>query len=321
MSDKLQKTIARFQSRIDNKDFYEAHQTLRTITNRYVKSKQYSSAIDLLYQGSTILAKNKEYASASDLIVYLISVYEESNTPCSGAGDARQYRTKIIELVSLLPDTDPSLGDLSKRALQWSINFGEVKSIFGDSHLHHVFGVKLLNASAAQPSEEEKHKFFTVAELHLVLGTYESLPAYIDFLYKWYETSGGDPGLYLSRAVVNYAYLKNVKFVHTAINLFLARYLAAEKENVEELQEEGQKLFFFESSKLLNFLQLLAITLDKSDAGDKFMKLYSNYKPLISQQGLINPMDYLGRLFFNLKLGNTSGGGNMLANMMGSLFK
>lgn len=316
MSDKLQKTIARFQQRIDNKDFYEAHQTLRTITNRYVKSKQYSNAIDLLYQGLTILAKNKEYASASDLVTYLISVYEESATPCT-----KETKGKIIELVSLLPDTDPSLGDLSKRALQWSIDHTETKLIFGDSSLHHVFGVKLLHAAASQPSEEEKHKFFSVAELHLVLGTYESLPVYIDFLYKWFETLGGDPGVYLSRAVVNYAYLKNVKFVNTALNLFLARYLGAEKEKAEEIQEEGQKYFFFEQSKLLNFLQLLAITLDKSDAGDKFMKLYGHYKPLISQQGLNNSIDYLGRMYFNLKLGNTSGGGNMLANMMGNFFK
>ncbi|KAM9916204.1 hypothetical protein OXX80_013661, partial [Metschnikowia pulcherrima] len=56
MSDKLQKTIARFQQRIDNKDFYEAHQTLRTITNRYVKAKQFELAIEILDQGASILA-------------------------------------------------------------------------------------------------------------------------------------------------------------------------------------------------------------------------------------------------------------------------
>lgn len=321
MSDKLLRTIARFQQRIENKEFYEAHQTLRTITNRYVKAGQYKEAVDLLYQGLTILSKNKEYASASDLILYLILVYTESSTPCSGTGANKDYRNKIIELVSLLPDEDPSLGDLSKKALQWSIDFGEVKSIFGDSSLHHVFGVKLLNAAAAQPTEAEKHKFFGVAELHLVLGTYESLPVYIDFLYKWFDSEGGDPGVYLSRAVVNYAYLKNVKFVHTAIKLFLARYLMAEKEEVEEIENDGQRLFLFKESQLLNFLQLLAATLDKALAGDKFMKLYSNYKPVITQKGFINSVDYIGRLFFNLNLGSTSGGGNMLANMMGSFFK
>uniref|UniRef100_A0A0L0NVT1 Golgi to ER traffic protein 4 n=1 Tax=Candidozyma auris TaxID=498019 RepID=A0A0L0NVT1_CANAR len=316
MSDKLQRTIARFQQRIDNKDFYEAHQTLRTITNRYVKTKQYKDAIDLLYQGLTILAKNNEYASAGDLILYLVSVYEESGTPCS-----KESKAKIIELVSLLPATDPSLGDLSKRALQWSIDHDENKGIFGDPSLHHVFGVKLLNAAAAQPSEEEKHKFFSVAELHLILGTYESLPVYLDFLFKWHESEGGDAGLFLARAVINYAYLKNVHFVHNAVNLFLSKYIAEEKEPYEVCEEEGQKLYFFERSSLLNFLQLLAITLDKTQAGDKFMKLYTHYKPLLSQQCLTNSMDYIGRLFFNLNLGNTSGGGNMLANMMGSLFK
>ena len=59
MSDKLARTIQRFQAKIDSGSFYEAHQTLRTITNRYVKAKQYKEARDLLYQGSTILLKIK----------------------------------------------------------------------------------------------------------------------------------------------------------------------------------------------------------------------------------------------------------------------
>ena len=60
MSDKLQRTITRFRAKIDAGSYYEAHQTVRTITNRYVKAKQYSDAIDLLYQAASILAAKSE---------------------------------------------------------------------------------------------------------------------------------------------------------------------------------------------------------------------------------------------------------------------
>lgn len=96
MSDKLAKTIQRFQSRIDNGSFYEAHQTLRTITNRYVKAKQFSEAKDLLYQGATILVNNKEYASASDLITYLVQIYTEEGVEVSD----RDAKNRLIDLVS-----------------------------------------------------------------------------------------------------------------------------------------------------------------------------------------------------------------------------
>lgn len=316
MSDKLHKTIARFQLKIDNKDFYEAHQTLRTITNRYVKSHHYTEAIDLLYQGSSILAKNNEYASASDLATYLVNVYNESNTPCLSEPLLKEYKSKLIELISLLPDTDPSMGDLAKQAIGWSREHGENPK-FGDSQLHHLFGVKLLNACGSQPTEDDRYRVFAVAELHLILGTYESLPVYVDYLYKWQEASEGDAGQFLARAVMNYAYLKNVKFVQAALDRFVGKYVA----DAGEKYEEVENMYLFEKLELMNFLQLLGATLGKANSSEKFMKLYSHFKGLLQENELLNAVEYLGRFYFGLKLGNPQGGNNMLANLMGGLFK
>lgn len=322
MSDKLQRTVARFQQRIDKKEFYEAHQTLRTITNRYVKSKNYDDAIDLLYQGSNILAKNNEFASASDLISYLIHVYEESGVVCLNDSSNKHYKSKLIELISSLPDTDPSLNELAKQALNWSVNFSETKSKFGDASLHHIFGVKLLNAASSQPTEDTKHLLFSVAELHLILGLYESLPIYVDFLYKWYQTTGGDPGVYISRAVINYGYLKNVHFANLALDQFLERLVAEGKQEYETFeQENNRKLLYFQSSPLLNLLQLVVVTLGKEQSGEKFLKLYNHYKSELASKELANQVGYLGNLFFGLNLGGSQGQNNLLANMMGSLFK
>lgn len=318
MSDKLQRTIARFQQKIDNKDFYEAHQTLRTITNRYVKSTHYPEAIDLLYQGLSILAVNKEYASATDLILYLIQVYNEAKIPCSNDAASKDYKWKLIDLITLLPDTDPGLGDVAKHSLTWSKESSGSK--FGDADLHHLFGVKLINAISSQPTEDDKYKLFAVAELHLILGTHESLPVYVDYLYSWYETSGksnADAGEFIARAVINYAYLKNIKFAQNAWERFVAKYIASGNEIVH--QNDG--LYQFETLELLNFLQLLMITLTKANSGEKYLKLYHHYQPQLKAAGLAPLVEYLGRFYFKLNLGSPQGGGNMLANLMGGLFK
>ncbi|QBM90281.1 Protein of unknown function DUF410 [Metschnikowia aff. pulcherrima] len=315
MSDKLQKTIARFQQRIDNKDFYEAHQTLRTITNRYVKAKQFELAIEILDQGASILATNKEYASASDLISYLIQVHTEAGIKCASTGPGQEHRAKLIQLVSLLPDAEPSIGDLAKQALTWAQLDG---AKFGDASLHHIFGTKLLAAVPEQPKEDDRYKVFAVAELHLILGTFESLPVYVDYLFSWYsENQSADPGEFLARAVINYAYLKNVKFAQAAMERFVQKYL----EKTGEAPEQTDNLHIFEHHDLLNFLQLLVVTLRKSQSGEKFMKLYTHYKPMLAEKELMAPVEYLGREYFALNLGSAQGGNNMLANLMGSFFK
>lgn len=313
MSDKISKTIQRFQQRVDNKEFYEAHQTIRTIVNRYVRSKQFVPALQILAQGSSILSTNKEYASASDLIMYMIQVYNEAKIPST----EKEYKMKLIELISLLPDTDPSLGDLSKAAIAWSKASDGLT--FGDSSLHHLFGCKFLGAITSQTLEEMRYKVFSVAELHLILGTFESLPLYVDYLFDWYlqSASKSDPGEFLARAVFNYAYLKNIKFANSAIDRFLNLY----SEKCKAADEKVGSLLIFSDQPTLVFLQLLATTLGKAEAGEKFMKLYTHYKAHLDELQLVAPVEYLGSLYFQLKLGNPNAGNNMLANLMGGLFK
>ncbi|RCK60457.1 Golgi to ER traffic protein 4 [Candida viswanathii] len=329
MSDKLAKTIQRFQTKIDNGSFYEAHQTLRTITNRYVKAKQYNEAKNLLYQGATILLNNKEYASASDLINYLVQVYTEEGVQI----DDKDAKYKLIDLVSNLPNDDPSLVDLSKVSVAWSKLSPEC-SKFGDPDLHHLFGSKLLkslqeegdvdNGSEKGGSEEavtkakspeEKSKIFVVAELHLILGTFKSVPLYVEYLVQCAKANPDvDPGVFLARAVVNYAYLMNIKFVQEAQLLFLNEFGSGDKLNLG--------VQYYEAYPLLNCLQLLVITLEKDHAtnAQKFRKLYDQYNATLKKYELLAPIEYLGRLYFGLNMGNAQGN-NMLANIMSGLFK
>ncbi|KAK6457915.1 uncharacterized protein RJT20DRAFT_27587 [Scheffersomyces xylosifermentans] len=321
---KLSRTLQRFQSKIDSGSFYEAHQTLRTITNRYVKAKQYKEAIDLLYQGSSILSKNKEFASSSDLISYLIQVYQESGV---SAQKDKDLKLKLIELISHLPDSDPSLNDLAKQSVNWSQADGDK---FGDVELHHIFGTKNLNFLKNDngeniKTEDDRQKVFAITELHLLLGTYESVPLYINYLYDWYKQNSEDmdAGLFLSRAIINYAYLKNIKFVNEAKDLYL-NLLTKDNHKFEKIKEDDTEILYFEQFPLINYIQLLVITISKendSANGQKFLKLYNHYKPTLSSYDLTPSVEYLGKVYFNLNLGNSGGSQNMLANLMGGLFK
>lgn len=327
MSDKLARTIQRFQAKIDSGSFYEAHQTLRTITNRYVKAKQYKEARDLLYQGSTILLKNKEFASASDLINYLIQIYDEEGILVSD----KDAKLKLIDLISNLPNNDPSLSDLAKSSLNWSKKSPGCEK-FGDCELHHLFGSKFLKFVEYGASQhdtelengkvvldpEERAKVFAIAELHLVLGTFESVPLYINYLVQYAKANPEvDPGVFLGRAIVNYSYLKNIKFVKEAQDIFLKE---IEVTNKETLKSDFQ---FFQNYSVLNFLQLLVITLQKEHTSNsqKFVKLYEQYRGTLQQYELLAPVEYLGKIYFNVNIGNSNQQGNMLANIMSGLFK
>lgn len=55
---------------------YEAHQKARTFASRYVKSAQYDTAIDVLFQSSRELLKAGQAGSGVDLAGFLLEVYE-----------------------------------------------------------------------------------------------------------------------------------------------------------------------------------------------------------------------------------------------------
>ena len=55
---------------------YEAHQKARTFASRYQKSRQFDTAIDVLFQSSRELLKAGQIGSGTDLASFLIEVYE-----------------------------------------------------------------------------------------------------------------------------------------------------------------------------------------------------------------------------------------------------
>lgn len=75
---------------------YEAHQKARTFASRYVKSEQYDTAIDVLFQSARELLKAGQQGSGTDLAGFLLDVYdskgEEVNNESRGESSGREGR-------------------------------------------------------------------------------------------------------------------------------------------------------------------------------------------------------------------------------------
>lgn len=55
---------------------YEAHQKARIFAARYVKSGQFDTAIDVLFQSARELLKAGQAGSGMDLAVFMLDVYD-----------------------------------------------------------------------------------------------------------------------------------------------------------------------------------------------------------------------------------------------------
>ncbi|CCH41899.1 hypothetical protein BN7_1438 [Wickerhamomyces ciferrii] len=284
---KLQRTLQRFKAKIAEGDYYEAHQTLRTIANRNVKAKAYTDAIELLYIAAQILLKSSQPATGSDLTSYLLEVYTESQTPVDS-----NSKSKIIQLISLFPSQEPTLKQVSIEASNWSIKFGEYP--FGDPFLHDVIGAKFLE----NPSDLAYD-----AERHLLLGTSASVTLYFNLIWEWYleDPSLENAGLYASRIVLNYLFIENVKIAKEALTKFINNLINHGKLQHESIEELNEKFHIFESVPLLNLLQLTLITIQTKNS-QYYSKLKNHYNQVITQSGLNDSFDYLGELYLDIRV-------------------
>ncbi|SCU80790.1 LADA_0B09538g1_1 [Lachancea dasiensis] len=282
-SSKLAKTLARFQARIESGDFYEAHQTLRTIANRYVRSKSYNDAIDLISQGAEAFLKAKQGGSATDLIFYLLEVYDVAGVVVSEVAVAR-----LVQLLASLDSDEPNIKDVATGMNNWSVKFGPYK--YGDPYLHAVIGSKLA---------EGGHVY--EAERYLVLGTHDSLDQYVALLWEWFLQSGDTKtvGEFFSRPIFNYLFIGNFQNAYGAKDKFLSKFIEYSRAECEKVIKNGFEMWYFKDYAELNFLQLLILTCQTQNA-DLFNNLKAHYAGSIDQYS--GQLEFLGQEHFGIKI-------------------
>lgn len=294
VSAKLAKTLQRFESRIEAGDYYEAHQTLRTIANRYVRSKSYDHAIELINQGALSFLKAKQGGSASDLIFYLLEVYDVADVKVDETSVGR-----LAQLLVMVDSNEPNLKDIATGMNNWSIKHSDYK--FGDPTLHNVIGSKLLDGGLVYE-----------AERYFMLGTHESVTKYVQLMYEWFA-QGDDVSRvadYFSRLIFNYLFIKNLSYAYIAKDMFLDKFIEKTQAKVDVIDKNGFKMYYFDEYSDINFLQLLLLTC-QVNSKDLFLNLKEHYSD--SSEKYKNEMAYLGQEYFDIVAPKQS---NFLQDMM-----
>jgi len=310
MSAKIAKTIARQKEKIAEGNFYEAHQQLRVITSRYLKAQDYTSACDVLYNGSLLLLRAGQGGSGGDLAIMLLNdVYMKGEYDCS-----EENKSKLLEVFRAFPREEPTRKRFVNEMVAWSAKFGELER--GDMEIHHEVG-------RVYAEEGEAYD----AERHLVLGTKASPPILASLHYTWYKTDQPHlAAIYASRSVLPYLLVGNLSGATTALSTFTSHLttsnpaLLAMSQPLES-SKSSLSLRIFPSIPLLNFLSLLLLAAQKGDSG-LFKQLAKYYASHIKEvEGLWSEsLAHVGEIWFGIKIPRQ--GGNPLFDMMGSmLFK
>ena len=120
-------------ARIAEGAYYEAHQQLRVVASRYVKSQNWDAAIDILSEGSLSLLKAGQGGSGGDLGCYLIDVFSKAERPVDA-----EHKGKLLAILRSFPPEEPTKKKFVDEMICWSSRFGEYP--LGEPELHHVAG-------------------------------------------------------------------------------------------------------------------------------------------------------------------------------------
>ncbi|BFZ61501.1 hypothetical protein YB2330_002567 [Saitoella coloradoensis] len=297
MASKLEATLAKMRSRLEEKNYYDAHQTIRTIANRQVKQKNYPAAIELLYSSAQLMLQYEQGAEGADLGLYMIQVYTLAEK-----GPDPTTRAQTIQLLRLFKADEPGRKTFIKEALTWSKKFGEVAS--GDPEIQHAYGTILVGGDE-----------IAEAEKHLIVGNRESPVVLAKALYEWYtEDEPHMAPMYISRAVLPYLALGNLEAAERSLDVF-TDLLSAPSQSIASPIADTK---IFPSLPLLNFLRLLTLSAARGTP-DLWRALKGRYeRDLRDVSAWDEVLEGIADLWFGVRKPRPQG--NMLADLMSGMF-
>lgn len=307
---KLKKSLQRFSERIQNGSFYEAEQTILSISTRYIYSKNYQLAIDLIFNAIVILLDNAKYDMAASLYYKLLEIFEQAKI------DQRDQNSKLETILKLFPNGDQNWSTLAKETLKFERN---VSDEFQFGKVNEILGLKLLNGGKAE--------FVNLSEQFLITSPNEEIVSQlVNFELESMKISNDESnfGSYVSRLVLSYLLTNNTKFAQLSLDLMLSQKPSYFPEptdikglKIYETQSDDQFGF---NIKLVNYLQLLIECCEKGQQRH-FSILFKNYANVIEHfEGLINVVNTLAETKYNFSvirkqtnplqmMGNLLGGG------------
>ncbi|KAF7562104.1 hypothetical protein G7046_g2030 [Stylonectria norvegica] len=301
MASKVDRIVARLQSKIADGDFYEAQQQTRVAASRYIKTQNWPAAIDVLANVAQALLRAGQGGSGGDLCVMLVDVYKQAELKPDPVS-----RGRLLTCLRLFDSEEPTRKKFVGEMMGWSAKFGEYPA--GDPELHHVAGSLYA----------EEHDAYE-AEKHLILGTKDSAEVLTKMEYTWYKEA--DPhtaAMFAARAVLPYLLVGNVRAANTCYRLFAS---ALSNDNaaigVQDVSGASGDIRIFPSLPLLNFLGFLLLAVQRG-APELFKGLVSKYASQINEtETWAEALEMIGEMYFNIAKPRQS---NPLMDMMSGFF-
>ncbi|KAI1008040.1 hypothetical protein K3495_g187 [Podosphaera aphanis] len=301
MCSKIQKIIVRLQGKINEGQFYEAQQQTRVVAARYIKSKDWDAAIDILFSVAQSLLKAGQGGSGGDLSLMLVDVYKQAELQPDPTN-----KGKLLTLLRQFESDEPTRKKFIGEMIGWSAKYGMYPA--GEPDLHHVAG-------SLYAEERDVYE----AERHLVLGTKDSPEIYANLEYDWYmQDDSHTAALYAARVVLPYLLAGNVRDANRSLHVFTSR-LKTTNQNlaVEVANGSSSDLQIFPSLPLLNFLGLLLLAVQKG-IPNVYRQLYNKYSPQAKEIKIWDEaLSHIGEIYFGIPRPRQ---GNPLLDIMGSMF-
>ncbi|ESO07612.1 hypothetical protein HELRODRAFT_75748 [Helobdella robusta] len=252
------------QTKLNNCEFYEAHQLYKVLFFRYSSQKKNKEALDLTYDGSLALFNAQQMSSGVDLALIFVDFLEKSNATPDSENIAR-----VSKLHSLIAMDHVERQKFVGLALHW---------VHKCSHalLHGEFGINYWH-----------EKDYIQARYHLVRS--HKGEACASMLIEYHVTCGypNEVDLFIVQAVLQILCLTNKQIAATCFNRYTSKHPQV---------EAGPPYI----KPLLNFLWMLLIAIDKGSLSI-FTVLCEQYDLSLKRDPSYH--DYLARIahiFFNV---------------------
>ncbi|KDR78676.1 hypothetical protein GALMADRAFT_1262381 [Galerina marginata CBS 339.88] len=230
---------------------YEAHQKARTFASRYVKSNQYDTAIDVLFQSARELLKTGQTGSGCDLTSFMLDVYETKGEKVTD--ESRGRLTQVIALAGALGGWRKTMID---KSIAWSAKHGTCPA--GDPELQHYVGELLYKEGA-----------FDVAEVHfLASGKRDSARLLAEMFIQW-AAETKSYGIFALRGTIPYLQNGNVLAAKTFIKHFTAALPSSVQLESDPVIPVGEKdEVTITKDSLVNFAEMAVLTCQRAQ-GDQ----------------------------------------------------
>eukprot|EP00112_Aurelia_sp_Birch-Aquarium-sp1_P009172 Seg2030.12 transcript_id=Seg2030.12/GoldUCD/mRNA.D3Y31 product="Golgi to ER traffic protein 4-like" protein_id=Seg2030.12/GoldUCD/D3Y31 len=258
----------KFARNVEDGNFYEASQVVKTLYFRYKVQEKYDEAIKLLYDCSKLLLQHEQLESGIDLARQMIKCYED------GKKEVTEEKTeKITDIVNLCNKDSASRHDLVREALRWSKSGHK----FGHPKIHETIATKYW--------EEGEYK---AARQHFVHSSEGK--QYATFLVEYHVTSGypGEIDMFVTQAVLQVLCLQKTPVASLLFCTYVEKHPGIKRRDRPYKQP------------LLNFIAFLLLAVEIGSL-QQFTTLCEQYQPSISRDPIyFEYLDKIGQLFFGL---------------------